>query len=66
MNVVSDDLKTRLHQELKISPCRQLLSNWARLPSYENMPFSKLNLPTENKLHLTLKQTEGAFSADEE
>ncbi|KAJ8924534.1 hypothetical protein NQ315_007332 [Exocentrus adspersus] len=61
-----NDLKIRLQRELKISPCRQLLSNWARLSQYEDTPFSKLKLPDENSLHLTLKPNEGGFTADDE
>lgn len=61
-----NDLKIRLQRELKIAPCRQLLSNWARLVQYENTPFSKLKLPDENSLQLTIKQNDGSFTADDE
>lgn len=62
----SDDLKLKLQQELKISPCRQLLSSWARLPQYENTPFSKLMCPKDNELQLTIKQNDGGLSAEDE
>lgn len=62
----SADLKFKLQQEIKVSPCRQLLSNWARLPQYENTPFSKLMLPKGNELQLTIKQNEGGISAEDE
>ncbi|KAJ8928857.1 hypothetical protein NQ314_018514 [Rhamnusium bicolor] len=61
-----NDLKIRLQRDLKIAPCRQLLSSWARLAQYDNTPFSKLMLPDENSLHLTIKQNEGGFTADDE
>ncbi|KAL1513565.1 hypothetical protein ABEB36_002962 [Hypothenemus hampei] len=49
------DLKQRLQNELKIAPCRQNLSGWARIESYAKTPFSKLQLPQENDLVLTIK-----------
>ncbi|KAJ8943048.1 hypothetical protein NQ318_022592 [Aromia moschata] len=61
-----EDLKMRLYMELRITPCRQLLSSWARLSQYENTPFSKLMLPDENFLHLTVKQNEDGFTAGDE
>ncbi|CAG9857934.1 unnamed protein product [Phyllotreta striolata] len=61
-----NDLKLRLQREVKVSPCRQLLSSWARLGQFENTQFSKLMLPDENTLHLTLKPGEGGVSAEEE
>lgn len=60
------DLKMKLQRELNITPCRQILSNWARLTQYENTPFSKLMLPNENLLHLTVKASEGGLAADDE
>jgi hypothetical protein len=60
------DLKLRLFKELKVSPCRQLLSGWARMSQYENTPFSALQLPQESSLHLTLKPSEGGFTAEDE
>ncbi|CAH1169526.1 unnamed protein product [Phaedon cochleariae] len=61
-----NDLKLRLQREIKVAPCRQVLSNWARLNQYENTPFSKLMIPDDNSLALTIKQNEGGFSADED
>lgn len=60
------DIKLRLHRELKIPPCRQLLSGWARMKEYNNTPLSQLGLPRENALLLTVKTNEGGFSAEEE
>ncbi|XP_018334151.1 FAS-associated factor 1 [Agrilus planipennis] len=60
------DLKIKLHRELKIPPCRQLLSGWARIPQYEKSPFSELMLPDKNTLFLSIKLTEGGLGADEE
>jgi hypothetical protein len=60
------DLKLRLFKELKVSPCRQLLSGWARMSQYENTPFSALQLPQESSLHLTLKPSEGGFTAEDD
>lgn len=50
------DLKMQIHREFKVAPCRQMLSAWARMPQYEKTPFSKLMLPEENSLQLTLAQ----------
>ncbi|XP_050513741.1 FAS-associated factor 1 [Diabrotica virgifera virgifera] len=61
-----NDLKLKLHREVKVNPCRQLLSSWARLAQYEDTPFSKLMLPGDNSLHLTVKPSDGAFTSDEE
>ncbi|KAJ8978930.1 hypothetical protein NQ317_002991 [Molorchus minor] len=61
-----EDLKLRLYNEVRIPPCKQLLSNWARVSQYENTPFSKLMLPDENFLHLTMKQNEDGFTAGDE
>ncbi|XP_019876721.1 FAS-associated factor 1 [Aethina tumida] len=60
------DLKLNLQQKLKIPPCRQLLSLWARMSEYEHTSFSKLMVPDENKLTLTLKAGDGGFSAEED
>lgn len=60
------DIKMHLHKELKIPPCRQLLSGWARMQNFYDTPFSQLMLPKENALHLTLKPNEGGFSAEDE
>nr|CAH7758970.1 unnamed protein product [Callosobruchus chinensis] len=59
-------LKMELEKELKIPSCRHMLSSWARLAQYENTPFSKLMLPEENTLHLSVKPSEGGFTADDE
>ncbi|XP_057654050.1 FAS-associated factor 1 [Diorhabda carinulata] len=61
-----NDLKLRLQREVKVAPCRQLLSNWARLTQYESTPFSQLMLPDVNSLNLTVKSNEGGLTADEE
>nr|XP_023019734.1 FAS-associated factor 1 [Leptinotarsa decemlineata] len=61
-----NDLKILLQQEIKVPPCRQLLSSWARIARYENMPLYKLMLPIENSLHVTVKENEGGFQAEEE
>lgn len=55
-----------IYKELKLAPCRQLLSGWARLPQYENTPLSQLYLPVENAILLTVKNPEGGFSSEEE
>lgn len=60
------DIKLKLSKELKIAPCRQLLSNWARLPQYENTPLSKLKIPKENTLQLHIKPSDSGFVADDE
>lgn len=60
------DIKLRLHRELKIPPCRQLLSGWARMKEYNDTPLSQLGLPPENALLLTIKTNEGGFSAEDE
>lgn len=64
--VVSADIKLLLHGQLKIQPCHQLLSGWARLKQYEATPLSHLMLPIENTLHLQVKSNEGGFNADNE
>ncbi|KAG5894965.1 hypothetical protein JTB14_023313 [Gonioctena quinquepunctata] len=61
-----NDLKAMLHREIKVPPCRQLLSGWARMAQYDNTPFVKLMLPTENSLHCSVKENEAGFLADEE
>nr|WMZ41597.1 FADD protein [Altica viridicyanea] len=61
-----NDLKLKLQREVKVNPCRQLLSSWARLSQYESTPFSKLMLPDENTLHLTVKPSDGGITADAE
>lgn len=60
------DLRIKLFNELKISPCRQILSGWARMSQYGNTPFSALQLPQENALHLTVKPSEGGFTSYDE
>lgn len=62
----SADINLRLHRELKIPPCRQLLSGWARMKEYNNTPLSQLMLPKENALLLTVKTNEGGLSAEDE
>lgn len=60
------DIKIILSNELKIAPCRLLLSDWARNPTTENTPLSQLMLPKENVLQLHIKPMDGGFSADDE
>lgn len=60
------DIKIRLHKELKIPPCQQVLSGWARMVQYENTPIKNLSLPSENVLYLAVKPKDGAVSADED
>ncbi|GJQ73488.1 putative FAS-associated factor [Trypoxylus dichotomus] len=60
------DIKIRLHRELKIPPCQQILSGWARMVQYENTPIKHLSLPSENALYLAVKPKDGAVSADED
>lgn len=60
------DLKNHLYKEVKVSPCRQLLSGWARMKQYENTPFSKLMIPDENNIQLTIKQNDDGVTADDE
>lgn len=64
--IFSADIKLRLHRELKIPPCRQILSGWARMKEYNNTPLSQLMLPRENALLLTVKTNEGGLSAEDE
>ncbi|KAF2904052.1 hypothetical protein ILUMI_02149 [Ignelater luminosus] len=60
------DIKLNLSKELKIAPCRQLLSGWARLVQFETTPLSQLMLPKENTIHLHVKRSGGGFSAEDE
>ncbi|KAF5282552.1 hypothetical protein FQA39_LY04959 [Lamprigera yunnana] len=60
------DIKLQLSKELKIPPCRQLLSNWARLTQYENTPLAKLKIPKENTLQLHVKPSDSGFVAEDE
>lgn len=60
------DIKIRLHRELKIPPCQQILSGWARMVQYENTPIKNLSLPSQNALYLAVKPKDGAVSADED
>ncbi|KAK5649011.1 hypothetical protein RI129_003903 [Pyrocoelia pectoralis] len=60
------DIKLKLSKELKIAPCRQLLSNWARLPQYENTPLSTLKIPDESTLQLHIKSSDSSFTTDDE
>ncbi|XP_060519665.1 FAS-associated factor 1 [Cylas formicarius] len=65
-NANISDLKQKLSTELNVPPCRQILSNWARLSQYEKSPFSKLMLPDENELHLIVKSTGDGVTAEDE
>lgn len=60
------DLKNQLFKEVKVTPCRQLLSGWARMAQYEKTPFSKLMLPDENNMQLTIRQNDGVVTSEDE
>lgn len=60
------DLKQKISNEVNIAPCRQTLSSWARIQNYEKTPFSKLQLPLENELVLTVKSMSDGVAAEEE
>ncbi|KAF7270815.1 fas associated factor casp isoform X1 [Rhynchophorus ferrugineus] len=60
------DLKQRLSNEVNVAPCRQTLSNWARMQIYEKTPFTKLMLPIENDLILTVKSMSDGAAAENE
>lgn len=60
------DLKQRISNEVNIAPCRQTLSSWARMQIYEKTPFSKLMLPQENDLVLTVKSLSDGVAAEDE
>lgn len=61
-----NDLKQRLYNEVNVAPCRQTLSSWARMPNYEKTPFTKLMLPQENDLVLTVKSLSDGVTPEEE
>lgn len=53
------DIKMKIYKEFKVPPCKQLLSGWARMTSYEKTPLKQMMLPQENALLLTVKNTDG-------
>lgn len=59
------DIKKKLNKEIKVAPCRQLLSGWARLPQYANTPLVELSLPAFNSLQLTVTNVTGLAQDDE-
>lgn len=63
---VLGDLKQRIQNEVNVAPCRQTLSSWARMQNYEKTPFSKLMLPDDNDLVLTVKSHADGVTADDE
>ncbi|XP_022921054.1 FAS-associated factor 1 [Onthophagus taurus] len=60
------DIKARLYRELKIPPCQQLLSGWARHDQFEHVPVKSLMAPNQNALSLTVKPTNGGILADQD
>lgn len=57
--IITADIKKKLNKEIKVAPCRQLLSGWARLPQYANTPLVELSLPAFNSLQLTVTNVTG-------
>ncbi|XP_066262554.1 FAS-associated factor 1 [Euwallacea similis] len=60
------DLKQRIQTEVNVAPCRQNLSSWARMQGYDKIPFSRLQLPQDNELILTVKAFADSVTSDDE
>uniref|UniRef100_A0AAR5PU01 UBX domain-containing protein n=1 Tax=Dendroctonus ponderosae TaxID=77166 RepID=A0AAR5PU01_DENPD len=58
------DLKQRIQNELNVPPCKQNLSNWARMTTYDSTTFAVLQLPPENDLVLTVKSLNDGVTAE--